>query len=81
MAGERAEPGLDPVHALDYTREVAALDDLLDQTQLFSRKACVLVPDRHGRSDIGLPDMIGAEFLQSRIGISSLVRRVAVEQR
>ena len=43
--------------------------------------AGVVVPDRHGRSDKGLPDGIGSEFLQRRVGIHSLVVGVAIEKR
>ena len=35
VARQAAEPGFDRVHRLDHAGEVAALDDLLDQAQLF----------------------------------------------
>ena len=60
MAGERTEPGLDRVHALDDDGKVAALDDLLDQSQLFRRECGIIVPHGDGRSDIGLTNMVGA---------------------
>jgi hypothetical protein len=81
MAGERTEPGLDRVHAFDGHGEVAALDDLLDEAQLFGCQCWILVPDGNGGGDIGLTDMVRAKLLQCRIGIGGLVRRVAVEQR
>src|SRR3546814_14324589 len=52
MAGEAPKPGLDPVHALDGAGEVAALDDLLGEPQLFGRDGGILVPDGERRGHI-----------------------------
>ena len=81
MAGQRPEPGLDRVDALDHAGEVASLDDLLDQPQLLVGDADIVVPDRDRGGDEGLPDRVGAEFLQRRVGIDRLVVGVGVEQR
>ena len=61
MAGERSEPGFDPVHAFDYTREIAALDDLLDEAQLFRRECGIFVPDCDGGGNIGLAPIMSAK--------------------
>ena len=81
MAGKRSEPGFNRVHALDDHGEIAALNDLLDQTQLFRCQRRILVPDGDGGGDIGLADKIRSELLQRGIGIGGLVRGIAVEQR
>ncbi len=81
MAGQGAEPGLDRVHGLIEAGEVAALNHLLDQPQLFVGGARVGVPHGDGRGDVGLADHVAAEFLQRRVSIGGLVRRVRIEQR
>ena len=40
----------------------------------------VLVPDRDGRGDIGLADIVGAQFLQGHVGIGRLVGGVGVDE-
>ena len=81
MARQRAEPGLEGVHALDDHGEVAPLDDLLDEAELLGCQCRVLVPDRDSGRNEGHALQVGAQLLQRRIGIGSLVRGIAVEQR
>ena len=40
----------------------------------------IVVPHRHGGGDERLPDRVGSEFLQRRVGIHGLVVGVGVEQ-
>ena len=47
VAGQRPEPGLDRVDALRHAGEVASLNDLLDQAELFVGDADIVVPNRH----------------------------------
>ena len=63
MARQRSEPSFNRVDALGNTSEVAALDELLDQSQLLGRYIGVFVPHRDGRGDIGLSDIVVAELL------------------
>ena len=80
MAGQRAEPGFQRVHPFHHAGEVAALDDFLDQTELFVGDAGVLIPDGDGGGNIGLADGVGAEFLERQVGIGGLVGGVGVQQ-
>ncbi len=66
---QRAEPGFDRIHAFGHAGEVAALDHLLDQPGLLGRDAGVLVPNRDGGGDVGLADIVGAQFLQRHVRI------------
>ena len=81
VTGQASEPGLDRVDALCDACEIASLDHLLDQPELFIGSAHILVPDRDGGGHVGLPDQIGTELLQRRIGIHRLVVGVGIEQR
>jgi len=45
VSRQAAEPGFDGVHRLDHAGEIAALNDLLDQPQLFVGTTGVPVPD------------------------------------
>jgi hypothetical protein len=78
VARQTAEPGLDRIHRLAHAGEVASLDGLFDQAQTIVGNARVLVPDRHGRGDISLPDEIGAELLQGHICVERLVGGVRI---
>ncbi len=80
MAGQTAEPGVHRVHRLDHRREVAALDDLLDQPQFFVGKTRVGVPDRDRGGDIGHAGDVGAELLQGHVRVGGLVGGVGVHQ-
>ncbi len=60
MAGDGAEPGLERIHSFRHAGEVAALNHLLHQPELFSGETRVLVPDSDCRSDIGLANIVGA---------------------
>ena len=81
VTGQAAEPGIRCVDGLGHRGEVAALDHLLDESQLLVGEAWILVPDGDGGGDIGLADQVGAEFLQGQIGIGGLVGGVAVDER
>ena len=80
MARQASEPGLDRVDALGDAGEVAALDHLLDEAQLFVGGTDVVIPDRDGRGHVGLPDQVRAELLERRVGIERLVVGVTIEQ-
>ncbi|OIQ67939.1 hypothetical protein GALL_504780 [mine drainage metagenome] len=80
MAGQRPQPGLHRIDAFGHAGEVAALDDLFDQPQLLIGDTGVVVPYRYGGGNEGLPDGVGPEFLQRRVGIQRLVVGVGVEQ-
>ena len=69
MSGQGPEPGFDRIHAFSNHREIAALDDLLDQAELFRRKACIFVPYGDGGGDKGLTHIVRAQFLQRFVGI------------
>src|SRR6267378_2080582 len=73
MAGQRPQPGLHCVDALRHTGEVTSLDHLLNQAQLLISNAGVIVPYRHSGGNERLPDRVGSEFLQRRVGIHRLV--------
>ena len=81
MSGQAAEPGVDGIDRLDHDAEIAGLDDLFDQPQLFVGAAGVLVPDGDGRRDIGHPGHVGAEFLQGHVRVGGLVRRIGIHER
>ncbi len=81
VAGQASQPRLDCVHALGDHGEVAPLDDLFDESQLFRCNGGIAVPHRYGGSDIGHAGIVGAQFLERGVGIGRLVRGVAVEQR
>ena len=80
VAGQRPQPGLHRVDALRHAGEVASLNDFLDQPQLLIGDTGVVVPHRYGRRDKRLPDRVGSEFLQSRVGIHGLVVGIGIEQ-
>ena len=80
MAGQAPEPGLDRVHAFGNHREVATLNDLLDQPELLGGDTRIGVPDADGRRHIGLADDVTTEFLQGEISVRRLVGSVAVYQ-
>ncbi|MNJ59772.1 hypothetical protein D3C77_554700 [compost metagenome] len=81
VAGDRRQPGLHRVEALDDGDETAALDHPLDTAQLLVGDLGVCIAHRHGGGHIAEGDLVGAEFLQRRVGVAGLVRGVAVEQR
>ena len=81
MSGQRSKPGFNRIHRFCHAGEVATLYDLLDKAEFLFGDAGVIVPDRDGRGHIGLPDQIGAEFLQCRIGVHRLVVGVGIEKR
>ena len=64
MPRQAAEPGLDGVHRLDHAGEIAPLNDLLDQAELFIGCTGIAVPDGDRRRDKGLSDLIRTQFLQ-----------------
>ena len=81
MTGQRAEPGIDRVDGLGHCREIAALNDLLGEPQLFVGDARIGIPDRDRGRDIGHARHVLPEFLQGHIGVGGLVGRIGVDQR
>ena len=80
MSGQASEPGIDRIDGLGHGIEVATLNDLLDQSQLFVGDARSGIPDRDTGRDIGHAGGIGAEFLQGQVGIGRLVGSIGVHQ-
>lgn len=81
MPRQAAEPGFNGVHRLDHAGEIAPLNDLLDQSQLFISGIGIRIPNRDSRRDKGLSDLIRPQFLQCCVGVYRLVVGVGIEQR
>ena len=81
MAWQGAEPGFDRIGGLSNAGEIATLNNLLDKPQLFVGEPRFGIPDRDRRGDIGLANQIGAEFLQSSVGVHRLVVGIGIEKR
>ncbi|MCY1351366.1 hypothetical protein D9M69_376300 [compost metagenome] len=80
IAGDGRQPGLHGVEALGKCDEAASLDHPLHQSQLLVSDLGIAVAHCHGGGQVAKGDLVGAQFLQRRIGVAGLVRRVAVEQ-
>ena len=80
MPRQAPEPGVDRIDGLGHRGEVTALDDLLDEAQLFVGGARIAIPHRHRRGHIGDASIVRAQFLQGKIGIGSLVGRIAIDE-
>ena len=80
MARQASEPGFDRVDRLAHAGEVAALDGLLHEPKTILSNDGILVPDGHGRGDVGLGHDVGAQLLQGEVGIVRLVGGVGVQQ-
>ena len=59
VTGKTPQPRLDRVHALGDHGEIAALDDLLGEPQLFGGNGRIAVPHRHRRGDVGHAGIVG----------------------
>ena len=80
VAGQRPQPRFDHVDRLGHAREIAALDDLLDETQLFVGAARIVIPDCDGRGDVCLSDNVRTQLLERGIRVHRLVVGIGVEQ-
>ena len=81
MSGDRAQPGIYGIDGFRHGREVTAMNDLLDQTQLLVSHTGIGVPDGSGCCDIGHAGDVSAEFMQGHVSIERLVGRIGVHQR
>ncbi|MNE22091.1 hypothetical protein D3C80_1152800 [compost metagenome] len=80
VSGQATEPGFDGVQALCDAGEITLLHDLFGLPEFGVGDRRILVPHRQGGGDQGVAHPIGAEILQSLIGVRRLVASVGVHQ-
>ena len=81
VPGQGPKPSVDRIDGLDHAGEVTALDNFLNEPELLIRLLRIRIPNGNCRRHIGLTDIVGAQFLERRIGVHGLVQGVSVDQR
>ena len=79
VSRQAAEPGIHRVDGFRHGCEVAALDDLFNETQFLVGGARVGIPDSDRRGHVSDAGIVGAQFLKRQVGIGRLVRRISVD--